>query len=112
MNTNIFVKCLKNNIIISITNKNKTIKTISAGHIGIKGAKRGTRHSTQEILKIVQTFLLSKKLYYISIYIEGFGKGRAIILKNLKHPALKFIKFIELSKLKHNGCRLKKKRRI
>lgn len=112
MITNLYIKCFKNNTIITVTSKNKTLKTMTSGYLGFKGAKRSTRHATQEILKTIQNFLLLKKLYNINIFIEGFGKGRTIVLKTLKHPSITFLKFIEISKIKHNGCRLKKKRRI
>jgi len=109
---NLYIKCLKNNTITTITLLNKTIKTISTGHLGFRGGKRNTRHAAQETFKNVKAFLLFKKFHKINLYIEGFGKGRAVIIKTLKHPSFNFIKIIELSKLKHNGCRLKKKRRI
>lgn len=112
MKINVYIKCLKNNTLITVTINNQTLKTLSTGHLKFKNAKRGTKHATQEILKNVQNFLLIKKLYNIFIYIEGFGKGRTIVLKTLKHPLLNFKKFVEISKIKHNGCKLKKKRRI
>lgn len=110
---NIYIKCLKNNTIATINNNdNKTLITISTGHIGFKGAKRATRHAAQELLKTLKTFLLSKKYTNLNLYISGFGKGRPVLLKTLKHPFLKILKIIDISNKKHNGCKLKKKRRI
>lgn len=110
---NLYIKCLKNNTISTITTLDKqTLTTISAGHVGFKGGKRSTRFAAQELFKQIKNFLITKKIYNINLFINGFGKGRTAIIKSLKHPFLHFKKIIEITKKQHNGCRLKKKKRI
>jgi ribosomal protein S11 len=111
--TNIYIKCLKNNTISTLNNEEQqTIKTFSTGYFGFNGAKRATRFAAQELCKQIKLYLLSKKLNKINLFISGFGKGRTIIVKTLKHPTIEIRKIIEISKKQHNGCKLRKKRRI
>lgn len=109
----LYIKCTKNNTIVSIVQNKKTLTTITCGLIGIKGAKKSTRHATQEVIKFTKDYLIEKKLTQnIIIIISGFNRGRTSILRALNTPNLHFIKIIDNTKIQHNGCRLKKKRRI
>jgi ribosomal protein S11 len=53
-----------------------------------------------------------EKCVYVDIYFIGNNKRRKIIVKELYKSQIKINKMFEFTFLPHNGCRLKKQRRL
>jgi small subunit ribosomal protein S11 len=108
----LYIHCTKNNTIFSFIQQNKTYITKSCGYTDIKGAKRSTKHATQELFKSLKLILKENKEVPFILVFSGFNKSRSNIVTFLKESEITLIKIIDATKTQHNGCRLKKKRRI
>ena len=102
-----------NNTLITITNiSGHTILFAAAGFLGIKGARRGSSFAGQAIANILAKKLLVFGIRFLQIYLKGFGNSRKSVLKGLTTTNLKILSIKNLTLASHNGCRMKKKRRI
>nr|YP_009476722.1 ribosomal protein S11 [Proteomonas sulcata]AVM81215.1 ribosomal protein S11 [Proteomonas sulcata] len=101
-NTLIVISDLKGNILFSG----------SGGTIGLKGSKRSTGFASQNTAN-----LLSKKAYKagirsVYVLVKGFGNGRELCLRGITMAKLKIINIKDITPIPHNGCRVRKKRRV
>lgn len=122
MTINISRICTGNNTIMTAwdSQNSKTIKTISAGRIGLKGARRGSPYASElvgrEIGKIIHnySFNSNNSKPTINIYLSGkmmpLGSGLRGIRFGLKKITINQIE--DVSPKPHNGCRSRKPRRV
>jgi len=131
--------CTGNNTIRTAwdAKNNKTIKTISAGRIGLKGARRGSPYASelvgreigQTIYKKLSNAVLQDPIFtqegierpkvndvkpIINIYLAGkmvaIGSGIRGIRIGLNNVTINEI--VDVSPKPHNGCRARKARRV
>lgn len=102
-----------NNTLITITNiKSQTILFGSSGLLALKGAKRSTSFAGQNLAEILGKKVFSIGFRFIYIQIKGFGNSRKSVLKGFMSSNLKIIAIKDCTKISHNGCKAKKRRRI
>ena len=105
-----------NNIFITIlNNENNVILSISGGNKEFKGAKKITPYRTEMLAKQCPPILLKKSINKLIVKIEGNVKKTPIksILKGLvSSNEIQVLSIENYFNIAHNGCRLKKQRRI
>ena len=108
------IKASLNNVILTYTDLlGNPIYWYSCGRIA--NVKKGSRSNFFIILETIVNFglfLKSKRVKKISIKFNGFGLVRKTLLKGLRKTKLKVIAIHNITPLPHNGCRLKKFRRL
>lgn len=113
----IYIYTTFNNTIITITdNFGNVLSWISAGCCNFKGSKKSTPHTATVIAKKISEKFFSflnhnVKQVLASIFIKGPGIGAESAIRTLSTFFL--IKDISnITNIPHNGCRLKKMRRV
>lgn len=107
------VKSTFNNTLLVITDfKGNILYSGSGGTTGLKGSKRSTGFAAQSTAT-----LLGKKAYKagirtVYVLLKGFGNGRELSLRGITMAKLKIVSIKDVTPIPHNGCRMKKKRRV
>lgn len=107
------IKATFNNTIISITDlQGNVLAWKSAGGIGFKGARKSTSYAAQKASLEAAKTAKMMGLREVDVMIKGPGPGREAAIRALSAAGL-IVKKVKLAApAPHNGCRLKKKRRV
>lgn len=102
-----------NNTIITLTHDGDVLEWSSAGRKGFKGARKATPYAAQLAAddvaqKAIETF----KMKRVDIQLSGPGSGRDAAMKAIAHSKLTVKSLKDVTRLPHNGCRARKKRRV
>jgi small subunit ribosomal protein S11 len=102
-----------NNTIITIADANgDTLCWASAGTIGYKGSKKSTPYAAQRAAESVVEKARKFGVRELDVRVSGPGSGREAAIRALNAAGL-FVRTIEdVTRLPHNGCRPRKKRRV
>jgi len=102
-----------NNTIISITDHlGNSICWSSAGTSGFKGARKGTPFAAQLAAKDVATKAREAGVHYVDVRVTGPGAGRESAIRALQTSGLEIKSIKDVTPIPHNGCRVRKKRRV
>lgn len=109
----VYIYTTFNNTLITITNiQGKTIIFCSSGFLNLKGAKRSTPYAGQSLTEFLGKKLFSRGIRLLYVQLKGFGGARKAVIKGFTTSNLKIIIIKDYTSISHNGCKLKKKRRI
>jgi small subunit ribosomal protein S11 len=109
----VFVSCTFNNILITVSSvKGKTLLFSTGGLLGLNGSKRSSSFAGQALGLTLGKKLLFLGIRFLYIKLNGFGNARKPVLKGLVASSLKIIALKDQTVIPHNGCKLKKQRRI
>ena|SRR3990167_5806356 len=108
------VQATFNNTKISISDPQGNVLCFrSAGASGFKGSRKGTPYAAQlpaeELGKIVIENFGMKR---VAIQVRGPGAGRDSAIRGLRSAGLEITSLEDRTRLPHNGCRPRKKRRV
>lgn len=109
-----FIKSSYNNTIVTLTDLNgSVISWASAGVAGFKGPKKATPYAAQIITRIAvgkarQEFGLSE----VSVFVKGIGTGREAAIRSLNNNGLIVTSIQDITPKPHNGCRVRRPRRV
>ena len=108
------IKASFNNTIVTITDlAGNTLCHHSAGAAGFKGSRKGTPYAAQLAAEAVaRTAKDEFDLRRIIIEVSGPGAGRDSAIRALNSVGLEIMKLKDMTRLPHNGCRPRKKRRV
>lgn len=84
----------------------------SSGHVGFKGAKKGTPYAATTAMKQLLETIAPYKPETALVTVAGAGNGRDAALRALSGSGLRVSKIVDTTPLPHNGCRPKKARRV
>jgi small subunit ribosomal protein S11 len=102
-----------NNTIITITDHlGNSICWSSAGTSGFKGARKGTPFAAQLAAKDVATKAREAGVHYVDVRVTGPGAGRESAVRSLQTSGLEIKSIKDVTPIPHNGCRVRKKRRV
>ena len=108
-----YVHATRNNTIITITDFNgNTLIWGSPGCIGFKGARRSTSYAAQAVAENLAKKLKELGIKAIHVYLKGLGEGRESSVRGFKALNLNILSISDITPIPHNGCRLRKKRRM
>lgn len=109
----IHIKATFNNVLISITDLHGNVLFFeSSGVAGFKGSKRSTPFAAQVVAESLGQKMLRNGIHTAKVFVKGIGKGRNSAILGFKSTGIIILSIVDITNMPHNGCRLKKQRRI
>lgn len=108
-----FIHASYNNTIVTITDMDgNTVAWSSSGSIGYKGSKKGTPYAAQlaaaDATRKAQNFGVSQ----LDIVVRGTGSGREQAIRSIQGTGVNVRSIVDDTPTPHNGCRLRKRKRM
>ncbi len=102
-----------NNTLITITDhQGNTVCWASSGTSGFKGARKGTPFAAQLAAKEATEKAKESGVRYVDVRIKGPGAGRESAIRALQAGGLEIKSIRDVTPIPHNGCRVRKRRRV
>ncbi|NJL19104.1 MAG: 30S ribosomal protein S11 [Bdellovibrionaceae bacterium] len=102
-----------NNTIVSITDRRgNVLGWSSAGKCGFRGSKKSTAYVAQVIAQDAARQAMSHGLREAEVRLNGPGTGRESAVRALQAMGIEVTLIIDVTPVPHNGCRLRKARRV
>jgi len=109
----IYVSSSYNNTIITLTNsRGQVLAWKSAGSVGFKGTKKATSFAASRVAEAVANICKKLAVEKIEVLVKGIGSGRESSIRTLVAQGLNIISIRDVTPVPHNGCRLRKVRRV
>nr|AYQ93439.1 ribosomal protein S11 [Lepocinclis tripteris] len=109
----IFIKSNFNNTIVSVTDLNGNVLAwSSSGSCGFKGSRKSTPFAAQTSVETVVKKLIEQGVKQIELNVKGVGSGRDTAIRCLQNFPIFLTVIRDITPISHNGCRVKKKRRV
>ena len=108
-----YIQSTFNNTIITITDKQgNAVCWASSGTSGFKGARKGTPFAAQLAAKEATLKAKEFGVRYVDVRVKGPGAGRESAIRALQVNGLEIKSIKDVTPLPHNGCRVRKRRRV
>lgn len=108
-----FIHASYNNTIVTITDmEGNTVTWSSSGSIGYKGSKKGTPYAAQLAAADATRKAQNMGLSQLDIVIRGTGSGREQAIRSIQATGVNVRSIIDDTPVPHNGCRLRKRKRM
>jgi len=108
-----YVQSTFNNTIITITDhQGNTVCWASSGTAGFKGARKGTPFAAQLAAKEASGKAREFGVRYLDVKVNGPGAGRESAIRALQSNGLEIKSIKDVTPIPHNGCRVRKRRRV
>jgi len=102
-----------NNTLITITDHHgNTVCWASSGTSGFKGARKGTPFAAQLAAKEATEKAKEHGVRYVDVRVKGPGAGRESAIRALQSAGLEIKSIRDVTPIPHNGCRVRKRRRV
>lgn len=102
-----------NNTIITISDhEGNTVCWASSGTSGFKGARKGTPFAAQLAAKEAAGKARNLGVKYVNVKIKGPGSGRESAIRSLQTAGLEIKSIKDITPIPHNGCRVRRRRRV
>ncbi|MDR2462886.1 MAG: 30S ribosomal protein S11 [Verrucomicrobiales bacterium] len=102
-----------NNTIVSITDNNgNVLGWSSAGKCGFRGSKKSTAYVAQVVAQDACRQAMAHGLKEVEARLKGPGTGRESAVRALQAMGLEVNSIKDVTPVPHNGCRLRKARRV
>jgi len=109
----VYITATMNNTIITVTDSDgNTLFAGSSGNAGFKGSRKSTPYAATKATESVAQKAAESGLRDVSVVVKGPGLGRISSIKALKTAGLNVVSISDMTRIPHNGCRPKKKRRV
>ena len=107
------IKSTFNNTIISITDPaGNVIAWQSAGTVGFKGSRKSTPFAAQMAAEQCAKKAQEHGMRKVAVFVKGPGYGRETAIRSLRATGLEIASIQDCTPVPHNGCRLRKRRRV
>jgi small subunit ribosomal protein S11 len=108
-----YIQSTFNNTIITITDhQGNTVCWASAGTAGFKGARKGTPFAAQLAAKDASAKARELGVRYVDVKVTGPGSGRESAIRALQAEGLEIKSIRDVTPIPHNGCRVRRRRRV
>jgi small subunit ribosomal protein S11 len=108
-----YIQSTFNNTIITITDhQGNTVCWASAGTAGFKGARKGTPFAAQLAAKDASAKARELGVRYVDVKVTGPGSGRESAIRALQAEGLEIKSIKDVTPIPHNGCRVRRRRRV
>lgn len=108
-----YIQSTFNNTIITITDRQGDVVCwSSSGTAGFKGARKGTPFAAQLAAKEASLKAREYGVRYVDVRVKGPGAGRESAIRALQTNGLEIKSIKDVTPLPHNGCRVRKRRRV
>ena len=102
-----------NNTLITITDyQGNTIAWSSSGSMGFKGSRKSTPYAAQLAAEDAGKKASEHGVKIVDIEVQGPGSGRESALRALQIVGFQVNSIRDVTRIPHNGCRPKKRRRV
>ncbi|MFZ5807005.1 MAG: 30S ribosomal protein S11 [Verrucomicrobiota bacterium] len=102
-----------NNTIVSITDlRGNLLGWSSAGKCGFRGSKKSTAYVAQVVAQDASRQAMAHGLREVEVRLKGPGTGRESAVRALQAVGLEVSAIRDVTPIPHNGCRLRKPRRV
>nr|YP_009389228.1 ribosomal protein S11 [Thorea hispida]ARX95972.1 ribosomal protein S11 [Thorea hispida] len=102
-----------NNVICSLTTLNGLVLAwTSSGSKKVTGSKKLTLAGMCSAVRSIMEYALKTQFTDISLRLKGVSKYKKLIMKSLISFGLQFSSISDITSVPHNGCRLKRTKRI
>lgn len=102
-----------NNTVVSITDlKGNVIAWSSAGKMGFRGSKKSTAYVAQVVAQDASRQAMAHGLKEVEVRVKGPGTGRESAVRALQAIGLEVSTIRDVTPVPHNGCRMRKARRV
>lgn len=109
----VHIQATFNNTLITITDQQGgAVCWSSAGTSGFKGARKGTPFAAQLAAKEAANKAREYGVRYVDVRIKGPGGGRESAVRALQGAGLEIKSIRDVTPIPHNGCRVRKRRRV
>lgn len=107
------VQATFNNTIISISDsRGNVISWCSAGQVGFTGSRKSTAYAAQLAAERAASKALEIGLKDVRIHVNGPGSGRESAIRAIQAAGLDVTLIRDVTRIPHNGCRARKRRRV
>ncbi len=108
-----YVQATFNNTILTLTDLNgNTLAWSSAGTCGFRGPKKATPYAASMIVKSAAEKAAEYGIRDLSVFVKGVGQGRDGALRALNANGFNVVSIRDVTALPHNGCRVRRARRM
>ncbi len=108
-----YIRSTFNNTIITITDQQgNSLCWASSGTVGFKGARKGTPFAAQLAAKEASLKARQFGVRYIDVRVKGPGAGRESAIRALQADGMEIKSIRDVTPIPHNGCRVRKRRRV
>lgn len=108
-----YIQSTFNNTIITISDQlGNTVCWASSGTSGFKGSRKGTPFAAQLAAKEASVKAREYGVRYVDVRVKGPGAGRESAIRALQTNGLEIKSIKDVTPLPHNGCRVRKRRRV
>ncbi len=108
-----YIQSTFNNTIITIADQQgNTVCWASAGTAGFKGARKGTPFAAQLAAKEASAKARELGVKYVDVKVKGPGAGRESAIRALQTEGLEIKSIKDITPIPHNGCRVRRRRRV
>ena len=102
-----------NNTIVTITDTNgNALSWASAGEMGFRGSRKSTPYAAQTAAETAAKAAMEHGLKTVEVFVKGPGQGRESAIRALQTAGLEIVSIKDVTPIPHNGCRLRKRRRV
>ena len=102
-----------NNTMVTITDaQGNAISWSSAGAQGFKGSRKSTPYAAQVAAEDAAKKAMEHGMKTLEVEVRGPGSGRESALRALQAAGFTITSIRDVTSIRHNGCRPKKRRRV
>ncbi|MBM3166026.1 MAG: 30S ribosomal protein S11 [Chloroflexi bacterium] len=108
-----FIQSTFNNTIITITDpKGNVIAWGSSGTAGFKGSRKGTPYAAQMAAQVAASKAKEHGIRHVEVFVQGPGSGREAAIRSIQASGISVTAIKDVTRIPHNGCRPRKRRRV
>ena len=109
----VHVKATFNNTIVTITDmRGAVVSWCSAGRAGFKGSRKSTAFAATVVAQDASRQAAAKGMHEVEIRVQGAGSGRESAIRAVQSSGLAISAIKDVTPIPHNGCRVRKRRRV
>lgn len=109
----VYIKSSFNNTLITITDKDgNVVAWASGGLVGFKGSRKSTPFAAQISADQAAKRAMAIGMTQVQVEVVGPGSGRESAVRAIQSSGLKVTSIRDRTKVPHNGCRPRKRRRV
>ena len=109
----VYIKSSFNNTLITIADKDgNVVAWASGGLAGFKGSRKSTPFAAQISADQAAKRAMAMGMTQVQVEVVGPGSGRESAVRAIQSSGLRVTGIRDRTKVPHNGCRPKKRRRV
>ncbi len=109
----VYIKSSFNNTLVTIADKDGNVVAWSSGGLmGFKGSRKSTPFAAQRSADQAAKRALAAGMTQVEIQVVGPGSGRESAVRAIQASGLRVTGIKDRTKIPHNGCRPRKRRRV